>query len=101
MKIPKLTTALIVFYALAALPLGAADTTRLDSMPGSKVRIEGTSSLHDWQCEANFIGGFIMAGVNFPTSATADVKPGKVDAKADAWVTARALKSIEKDGKPY
>jgi hypothetical protein len=82
--------------------LSAADATaRLDAMPGSKIRLEGTSSLHDWQVEATFIGGHIDTGANFPQAPGQELKPGKAEAKGDAWITVRALKSIEKDGKPY
>jgi len=91
---------LATFLGLASA-LTAADSTRLDAMPGSKVRLEGTSSLHDWQCEATFIGGHLDAGAGFPLAQGQEVKPGKVEAKGDAWITVRALKSIEKDGKPY
>src|SRR5436190_9881055 len=95
--------AIIALLGFVALTVLAAETLRLDALPGagSKVRIEGTSSIHDWQCEAPFIGGYVEAGPNFPTSASQDIKPGKVDAKAYAWITARALKSLTKEGKPY
>jgi hypothetical protein len=90
------------FALCLAASLNAAEgTTRLDAMPGSKVRLEGTSSLHDWQVEATFIGGNLQAGANFPLAQGQEVKPGKVEAKGAAWITVRALKSIEKDGKPY
>lgn len=43
---------------LAAGPLRAAETVRYDAVPGgSKVTIEGTSSLHDWKMEGSIIGG--------------------------------------------
>src|SRR5262245_48909246 len=96
----RLATALGAWLALASFAI-AADATRLDAMPGSKVRLEGTSSLHDWQVEASFIGGHIDAGPGFPLAAGQEVKPGKIEAKGDAWITVRALKSLEKDGKPY
>src|SRR5712675_1590590 len=105
---PEMKTRISVTVAInLALLLGlasssrAADSTRLDAMPGSKIRLEGTSSLHDWQAEATFIGGHLDAGAGFPLAQGQDVKPGKVEAMGDAWITVRALKSIEKDGKPY
>ncbi len=87
--------------ALLATPLFAADATRFDSQPGSKVRIEGTSSVHDWQVEGKLIGGFLEAGAGFPVEPGQAVSPGKVEAKADAFIPVRSLKSIEKDGRPY
>src|SRR5436309_4264228 len=100
MNIRKITTGTFALL-LATSSLLAQTVTRLDSMPGSKVRIEGTSSIHDWRAEANFIGGRIEAGPNFPTGAAQHLKPGKVDAKADAWITVRALTSREKNGEHY
>src|SRR5436190_22837686 len=95
--------AIITLLSLFAPGLRAADTLRLDALPGagSKIRIEGTSSIHDWQCEAPFVGGYVEAGPNFPTSASQEVKPGKVDAKAYASITTRALKSTKEAGNPY
>ena len=46
---------------LAAIP--AAAQTRYTSTPkGSDVKIEGTSSLHDWEMEGTLIGGFLEFG---------------------------------------
>jgi hypothetical protein len=75
--------------------------TRFDSLPGSKMRIEGTSSIHDWQMESKLIGGYLEAGPGFPTEPAQTVKPGKVVAKVDVFIPVRSLKSIEKDGKAY
>lgn len=101
MKLKTFFTA-VNLLALAALPLCAADTTRLDSTPGaSKVRIEGTSTIHDWQCESTVIGGYAEVGENFPLKPGAEVKAGKVEAKVSVFIPVRQLKSVEKDGKPY
>ena len=97
----KLKTILLAL-GLVALPLFAADTTRLNSTPGaSKIRIEGTSSYHDWQVESSVIGGFAEVGPGFPLKPGAEVKPGRVEAKVSVFVPIQQLKSIEKDGKPY
>ena len=100
----KLKTLLLAvnLLACAALPLLAADLTRLDSTPvGNKIRIEGTSTIHDWQVESTVIGGFAEVGPGFPLKPGAEVKPGKVDATVSVFIPVRQLKSIEKDGKPY
>lgn len=87
---------------LAAAPLVAsAQTTRLDSQTGSKVRIEGTSTMHDWQVEGKLIGGYIEAGPGFPLEPGQEAKPGKVEAKVEAFIPVRSLASVQKDGKPY
>ena len=51
---------------LAGTCLEAADARLYISKPGSKIRMEGTSSVHDWQAETPFIGGQIEAGADFP-----------------------------------
>src|SRR5690242_18387887 len=87
---------------LSATPVFAGEQmTRLDSKPlGAKVRIEGTSTIHDWQVESKLIGGFLEAGQNFPIEPGQDVKPGKVEANADIFIPVGSLKSIDKDGSP-
>lgn len=81
---------------------GDATATRFFAKPSTaKVRLEGTSSVHDWQMEGPMIGGFLEAGPDFPTKPGVEMKPGKVSAKVEAFISVRSLKSIEKDGKPY
>jgi polyisoprenoid-binding protein YceI len=87
---------------LVALSVRAAEpTTKFFAKSGSKMRIEGTSNIHDWQVESTLILGSLEVGPNFPVEPGQSVAPGKVDAKAEASVTVRSLKSLEKDGKPY
>jgi hypothetical protein len=86
---------------LAAIPLWAAETTIFSAKSGSKMRMEGTSNVHDWQAESPFIGGLIEAGPDFPQEPGQKVNPGKVSGKVEVFVTVKSLKSIEKDGKPY
>jgi hypothetical protein len=95
-------TALLLLSTSASLC--AADAPmRLNPVPGgqSKVRIEGTSSIHDWQVESRLIGGYLEVGPGFPVEPGQAVKPGKVDAKVDVFIPVRQLKSVEKDGRPY
>jgi polyisoprenoid-binding protein YceI len=74
----------------ASLP--AADTlTRYDARPGGKVRMEGTSTIHDWHAESAVIGGFLELDPAFkfePSQA-----PGKVRASVEVTIPVRALKS--------
>jgi hypothetical protein len=100
----KLKTLLLAvnLVTCTTLPLLAADATRLTSSPGtSKVRIEGTSNIHDWQVESSVVGGFAEVGEGFPLKPGAEVKPGKVNAKVNVFIPVQTLKSLEKDGKPY
>ncbi|HWI56613.1 MAG TPA: YceI family protein, partial [Bacillota bacterium] len=68
---------------------------------GSKVRIEGTSNIHDWQVESLFVGGFLEVDPGFPLDPGQAAKPGKLKAQAQVAIPVRSLKSVEKDGKPY
>ena len=73
------------------------------SRPGltNLVRIEGTSTVHDWQVEGHLIGGSAELGTGFPTEPGAQARPGTVDAKVGAFIPVRSLKSVEKNGSPY
>lgn len=97
-KVIATNIALLLALGVAA---HAAEPTKFFARPGSKVRIEGTSSMHNWQVESSLIGGSLEAGDNFPTEPGAQVKAGKVEAKAETFVTARSLKSLKADGTPY
>lgn len=101
MKKQTLTAGYLALTLLAGYSVQAADATRFDAKPGSKMRIEGTSNIHDWQVEGAIIGGFIEAGENFPTEPGQAVPVGKMTATVNAFIPVRSLKSIEKDGKPY
>lgn len=79
----------------------SAQMTRFDSKPGSKVRMEGTSTIHDWQVEGKLIGGFMEAGPGFPTEPGQEAKPGKIEAKASIFIPVRSMVSYKKDGTPY
>ena len=76
-------------------------TVRLYGRSGSKLRIEGTSNIHDWQVESSLIGGFIDIAPGFPLELGAAMKPGPVWAQVDSFVPVRSLKSVDRDGRPY
>jgi hypothetical protein len=87
---------------LAGLAVSAADLTRYNAKPGSlKMRIEGTSTIHDWQVESSIIGGYIEVGPEFPVEPGQAATPGKLEATGEAKIPVRSLFSIEKDGKKY
>ncbi len=88
-------------WLAAASAQAAGQMTTYAARAGSKMRIEGTSNIHDWQVESPFIGGMMEVGPGFPTEPGQAVTPGKVEAKADVFIQVRSLKSIEKDGQPY
>jgi YceI-like protein len=98
MKRPRFIAAVVV---LLCVWQAAAQMQRFDARSGSKVRMEGTSSVHDWQVEGKLIGGHMEVGPNFPTEPGQSVTPGKVEAKLEAFIPVRSMTSIEKDGRPY
>jgi hypothetical protein len=99
MKYSTLLLALSLTFTTASQ---AADVIVLTSTPrGNKIRMEGTSSMHDWQVESSMIGGKAEVGPDFPLKPGAVVKPGPVTAKVEVFIPVQQLKSIEKDGKPY
>jgi hypothetical protein len=65
------------------------------------VRIEGTSTVHDWQVEGHLIGGSAEFRQGFPTQPGAPAAAGPVEATVSVFIPVRSLKSVEKDGRPY
>src|SRR5947207_100691 len=77
---------------LAASSVKAQNLTRFNALPGSKVTIDGTGN-HPWSVESRIIAGTLEidpAFLNDPTKATAG---SKVNAKVDATIPVRQLKS--------
>jgi RNA polymerase sigma factor (sigma-70 family) len=74
---------------------------RFYTKSGSKMRIEGTSNIHNWQVESSLMGGFLEVGPNFPVEPGKPAKPGKMEARAEPFVMVHSLKSVDKDGRPY
>lgn len=75
-----------------ATPQGSI--VRYDAQPGGgKVKIEGTSSIHDWNMESPVIGGFLEADAGFPESA---LKGGAAKPKVEIKIPVRTLKSYNK-----
>ena len=74
---------------------------RFAARSGSRVRIEGTSNIHDWQVESAMIGGFLEVGAGFPVEPGQTLEPGPVQAQLEAFIMVRSLKSVDKDGRAY
>src|SRR5579859_950588 len=102
MKIRTLAAGSLGLLLLAGLSAQAADQmTKYFARSGSKMRMEGTSNIHDWQVEGTLIGGYLEVGPNFPSEPGQPATPGKIEANGEPFIMVRSLKSIEKDGKPY
>ena len=97
----SLIPTLAIFLAAVTSARAAEPMTRLDSRSGSKMRLEGTSSVHDWQAESPLISGFLEVGPNFPLEPGQTVTPGKVEARGQASVTVLSIISVKKNGDHY
>lgn len=101
MNIRKLVVSNVALLVVVGLTAQAAEPAKYFARSGSKMRIEGTSNIHNWRVESALIGGSLEVGENFPTEPGQAVKPGKVEAKAEPFVMVRSLKSLKEDGTPY
>src|SRR5437879_2574450 len=82
---PKAATA----APAAATPAGMV---RYDASPtGSKMLIEGTSSIHDWKMESVLIGGYLEVDPKFPESALSDA--GAAKPIVSVYMPVRSFKS--------
>ena len=86
--------AAVVALALAAGAF-AQNLTKFESKPGTKVKLDGTSNIHDWTVESAIVAGAMELDSAFVTDPTA-AKPGKVAAKVETTIPVRSLKSGNK-----
>jgi polyisoprenoid-binding protein YceI len=77
---------------LLTLPLCAAENwVRYDALPtGSKAKVDGTSTIHDWTVESRLIAGHVEFDSGFNLDQPA---PGKINARCVVTIPARQLKS--------
>lgn len=87
---------------LSAWSVQSAEMTRFAAQSGSRMQIDGTANIihTKWEVESRILGGWLEVGPEFPTKPGQEAKPGKVQAKGETFIPARALKSVE-EGKPY
>ena len=79
---------ILVPLLVASLAIAAEPMTKYEAKPGSKVTLDGTSSMHNWTVESAIIGGSMELGFD-----PVNPKPGKVPAKVTATIPVRSLKS--------
>jgi polyisoprenoid-binding protein YceI len=72
----------------AALAVSAADTVRFEGRPGSKVTVDGTSTVHDWTVESQVMKGTMEVPADFASNPTA-----AKNAKVEVTIPVRQLKS--------
>ncbi len=97
----KTRTILTAIALTSALALQAADSNRYQAQPaGNKVRIEGTSTAHDWEMDGTMIGGSVEfdPAVQFDTAQA--TLPGlqnkKLTIKSLSIIPVRSIKSDAK-----
>ena len=77
----------------AAGSLLAADAIRYVPVPNSsKLRMDGTSTIHDWHADTDVIGGFMELEATFP-DASGKSAPSAVKPKVEVKIPVRTLKS--------
>jgi len=59
-----------------------AELVRYLSQPGgAKMRMDGTSTIHDWHAETKLIGGYVQIDSEFPADDLSKAEVGKLNAK--------------------
>jgi polyisoprenoid-binding protein YceI len=88
---------LLISSTLTLALAASAQLTRFESQPGggNQVKIDGTSTIHDWTILGALIAGSLELDSKFVADPT-KAQPGKVDAKVEVKIPVRTLKS----GKP-
>lgn len=83
--------ALLAAGALVVAASVAAETVRYSPVPNSsKLRIDGTSTIHDWHAETPVIGGFMELDATFADGKSA---PVAVKPNIEVKIAVRSLKS--------
>src|SRR5881296_2960283 len=93
MKLNRITATVALLLLAAAAALSAASLTHFERQPGSKVKIDGTSSLHEWTVETQIIGGRLDIDSGFLAEPQNAKAGSKVPAEVEATVPVRSLKS--------
>lgn len=91
MTTSKILRCLGALVLAATVQLRAADTVSYISQPGSKMRIDGTSTIHDWHAESKLIGGRFECPADFPFADPAKASTGKVDLSVQTMIMANSF----------
>jgi len=92
----KLSLAIQPFAAafiLAAAVSLSADVIRYQAAPGSKIKLDGTSTVHDWTVESGTIGGYIEFQSDVPLDPSLSKTEVNVTPKVEVIVRVSSLKS--------
>jgi polyisoprenoid-binding protein YceI len=89
-------TGMLGALLLLVASLQAQDVARYQAQPtGSKMKIDGDSTLHTWTVESQIVGGYLELDPSFVADPQ-KAKPGKINATASVTVPVRQLKSGRK-----
>lgn len=92
-SLKSLRATLIAFAVLATSAVMAAEAVRYTPVPNSsKLRIDGTSTIHDWHADTTVIGGFMELEATFPDTA-GQAAPSSVKPKVEVKIPVRSLQS--------
>jgi polyisoprenoid-binding protein YceI len=87
--LPSITSIVALVLATSTF---AQNLTKFEAKPGTKLKMDGTSSIHNWTVESGIVGGAMEIDSAFLADPTA-AKPGKIPAKVETVIPVRQLKS--------
>ena len=94
MQIPRIPAAAAALFLGGILATFSAEPIRYEAEPGgSKMKIDGTSTLHDWTVECGVIAGFMELDATFPDGSAT---PIAVTPRVEVSIPVRQLKSGKK-----
>jgi polyisoprenoid-binding protein YceI len=93
MNVSKFFTSIAAALVLAGAFNSNADPVRYQASPGSKVKLEGTSTIHDWTVESGIMGGFIEFQSEYPLDPAKPNSETKITPKVQVTIPVRSLKS--------
>jgi polyisoprenoid-binding protein YceI len=92
---------LALFLTASPVLEAADDWVEYRARPGgSKMTIQGGSTMGDWQSESRIVGGTVQIDPGLAADPTT-IKAGKLAVKANVSIPIRSLKSMKADGSPY
>jgi polyisoprenoid-binding protein YceI len=96
MKLQKVFGKIAILSALAMALMAlatSAESVRYQGRPGSKLKLEGTSTVHDWTVESGIIGGYIEFESDVPLDPSLASTEVKVTPKVQVTIPVSSLKS--------
>ncbi|MGV3771316.1 MAG: YceI family protein [Verrucomicrobiales bacterium] len=86
------TAPLTALFLMASVAV-QAEPVRYEARPGSKMKLDGTSTVHDWTVETKIIGGYIEFKSDAPLSNDQSADQLKVAPAVEVNIPVKSLKS--------